>query len=307
MADVDVIYKNPGDPLTNSYTGKRVLTPTEYYFEQQAAARAQQRKIENLDSTYAVVDSASPDNAIVNTGLSGGKKKVSAPAPIPLPTIASKPITSSVTNAQAPGSLSANMPKSLSVSPAQQAGNEASETAFNDLMKQMSTVAGSQLKGEIPADVEAQVRMQAAEKGLFNGLGANGPANRALTARDLGLTSMQIQQQGQQAGQALAGLAESRRQFNVSSEQTYKSYLEDVRRGDLTAADLSERSRQYNTSQRLAATEMMVNILDSYNKLSYSYSAITHPTAGQLASQQSSADSYEAAIKQIKTDYGIGV
>ena len=243
-----------------------------------------------------------PDS-MINTGYTPGTgKRTAASAARPAP-VAAPPVTSSISTSTASvqNDLYSGMPKSLSLSSTQQAGNEASDQAFNDLMAQMSKVAGSQLKGEIPADVEAQVRMRAAEKGLFYGLGSGSPANRALTARDLGLTSLQIQQQGQQAGQALAGLSESRRQFNIQAEQAYKSYLEDVRRGDLSATELAERSRQFNSQQRLAAIELSANVLDSYMKIAYSYSAIGKPTAGQRASAGMTSDSFESMLQSIRS------
>lgn len=62
----------------------------------------------------------------------------------------------------------------------------------------------AQLRGEIPADVAQQVGRSSAAQG-FN-LGIQGSQlGRNLTARDLGLTSLQIQQQGLQN---MAGLAQ---------------------------------------------------------------------------------------------------
>lgn len=73
----------------------------------------------------------------------------------------------------------------------------------------------AQLRGEIPADVAQQVGRSSAAQG-FN-LGIQGSQlGRNLTARDLGLTSLQIQQQGLQN---MAGLAQltTPTPFNVQS------------------------------------------------------------------------------------------
>lgn len=54
----------------------------------------------------------------------------------------------------------------------------------------------SALKGEVPADVSAQVQNSAAARAVGGGYGGTG-LNRNLVARDLGLTSLAIQQQAQ--------------------------------------------------------------------------------------------------------------
>lgn len=54
---------------------------------------------------------------------------------------------------------------------------------------------GAQLRGEIPTDVSQQVQRISAETGLNLGI-AGGQLGRNLTARDLGLTSLNLQQQG---------------------------------------------------------------------------------------------------------------
>ena len=54
---------------------------------------------------------------------------------------------------------------------------------------------GAQLRGEVPDDVSRFVQQVSAESGLNLGVGGGG-LGRNLTGRDLGLTSMQIQQQG---------------------------------------------------------------------------------------------------------------
>jgi len=60
----------------------------------------------------------------------------------------------------------------------------------------------SQLQGDIPADVEAQLRRRVAEMG--NTLGLRGQDQGFLTARDLGLTSLDLQERGlANAGNAL--------------------------------------------------------------------------------------------------------
>lgn len=112
---------------------------------------------------------------------------------------------------------------------------------------QMNQANQAGLRGEISGDVAAQVRMQSAEKADL--LGISGQAGQGLTARDLGLTSLSVQQQaiqtqGQISGlqQSLAAMAESKRQF----EQTYT----------LSAAQFAEATRQFDTSTQMGLLQL---------------------------------------------------
>lgn len=73
--------------------------------------------------------------------------------------------------------------------------NNKLNTMFDTLTGQVSNVTGSLLNGSIPEDVQAQVRQLASENAGIKGLGF-GQGGRALGVRDLGLTSLQLQQQG---------------------------------------------------------------------------------------------------------------
>ena len=64
---------------------------------------------------------------------------------------------------------------------------------------------GQQLRGEIPTDVSRAVQASAAETAFAGGFEGSG-VSRGLTLRDLGLTSLDIQQQGLQNFQALASM-----------------------------------------------------------------------------------------------------
>lgn len=66
---------------------------------------------------------------------------------------------------------------------------------YDDMMKQGSNLIQSYMRGEIPEDVKNQIGRNTAEKSLAGGYGGSGMA-RNLEARDLGLTSLQLTQQG---------------------------------------------------------------------------------------------------------------
>jgi hypothetical protein len=67
------------------------------------------------------------------------------------------------------------------------------------------------LGGQVPADVVDQIQNNAAYQALMTGIGGGGAGTgmqgKALTARDLGLTSLKLQQQGFQQGQGMMQFA----------------------------------------------------------------------------------------------------
>ena len=67
---------------------------------------------------------------------------------------------------------------------------------YDQLVKQAGANIGSALRGEISPEVSAQVQRSTAGRALSGGFGAGSGFGRALTARDLGITSMQLQNQG---------------------------------------------------------------------------------------------------------------
>lgn len=67
---------------------------------------------------------------------------------------------------------------------------------YDQLVKQAGANIGAALRGEISPEVSAQVQRSTAGRALTGGFGAGSGFGRALTARDLGLTGMQLQNQG---------------------------------------------------------------------------------------------------------------
>lgn len=67
---------------------------------------------------------------------------------------------------------------------------------YDQLVSQAGQNIAASLRGEISPEVSAQVQRSTAGRALAGGFGAGSGFGRALTARDLGLTGMQIQNQG---------------------------------------------------------------------------------------------------------------
>jgi hypothetical protein len=67
---------------------------------------------------------------------------------------------------------------------------------YDQLVAQAGKNISASLRGELPADVQQQIQRSTAGRALAGGFGGGTGFGRALTARDLGLTSLQLQNQG---------------------------------------------------------------------------------------------------------------
>jgi hypothetical protein len=99
--------------------------------------------------------------------------------------------------------------------------NEANMTQLQSLLNtampgwqttfgQMQTNTNQLLMGQVPGDVQQQIQRGAAQQAIASGgygAGAGTGTAGAISARDLGLTSLQLQQQGQTQGTNLISLA----------------------------------------------------------------------------------------------------
>lgn len=90
---------------------------------------------------------------------------------------------------------------------------------FSDQVSQASTNTLSELQGQLPPDVAAQVQRSTAYQALQGGYSGTGMA-KALTARDLGLSSLNLTQMGNNSAQLWSNIAEQAYSpFTVSTGQ----------------------------------------------------------------------------------------
>jgi hypothetical protein len=169
---------------------------------------------------------------------------------------------------------------------------------FDELTGKMGKVAMEQMSGVIPEDVQKQLRIMRAESSLGYGLGAGSQASRNIEARDLGLTSLDIQQKGVANAQAVAQLAESKREYNKTYELNMTQFMQDVRGKDLAATELMESSRQFDVKMKLAAQELAANVLSGYHSLMSAY-ATPDKAGSYVSSLTSDMNSILAKIKPL--------
>jgi hypothetical protein len=78
---------------------------------------------------------------------------------------------------------------------------------WSDMQKEGSKNTLSLLRGEIPQDVQDQLRRNSAYKSFTGGYGGSG-MSKALTARDFGLTSLDLMGKGENSAQRWMGMSE---------------------------------------------------------------------------------------------------
>jgi hypothetical protein len=118
---------------------------------------------------------------------------------------------------------------------------------YDQLISQASSNIGSALKGEISSDVQSQLQRSSAGRALSGGYGAGSGVGRNLSARDFGLTSMQIQNQGLAQAQ---NFIQQQRTFGMAQPFSVSSmFITPTQRINLS---LQENQSQYNRDMAAA-------------------------------------------------------
>lgn len=112
---------------------------------------------------------------------------------------------------------------------------------YDQLIGQASRNIGASLRGELTPEVTSQVQRSTAGRALMGGYGGGSGFGRALTARDLGLTSLNLQQQG--LGQAMNFIQSQRSTGMVQPFSVSSMFVSPTQRINLA---LQENSMQFN-------------------------------------------------------------
>ena len=163
----------------------------------------------------------------------------------------------------------------------------------------MNSANESMLKGEIPADVSAAVRRAASENSIMRGIG--GQAGRALSARDLGVTSSAIQQQGMQNQEKIAGLQQtlatttnSIREAGLARNKDLQALENDSRRLNLDA--ISQERQRVGTN--IQANMQLLGLMRDMVNSQYSLAAQMSLGAGDPSGVISAYDAWLARFAE---------
>lgn len=118
---------------------------------------------------------------------------------------------------------------------------------YDQLISQAGKNIGANLRGEVSQDVQSQLQRSAAGRALGGGFGGGSGMGRALSARDFGLTSMQIQNQGLAQAQ---NFIQQQRTFGMAQPFSVSSmFITPTQRINLA---LQENQSQYNRDMAAA-------------------------------------------------------
>ena len=123
---------------------------------------------------------------------------------------------------------------------------------YDQLIAQAGKNIGASLRGEVSQDVQSQLQRSAAGRALGGGFGGGSGMGRALSARDLGLTSMQIQNQGLAQAQ---NFIQQQRTFGMAQPFSISSMF--ITPGQRIGAMQQQQSAQYNRDMTAAQVAAM--------------------------------------------------
>lgn len=123
---------------------------------------------------------------------------------------------------------------------------------YDQLIQQAGKNIGSALRGEVSQDVQSQLQRSAAGRALGGGFGAGSGMGRNLSARDFGLTSMQIQNQGLAQAQ---NFIQQQRTFGMAQPFSISSMF--ITPAQRVNALQNQQSAQYNRDMAAAQVAAM--------------------------------------------------
>jgi len=131
---------------------------------------------------------------------------------------------------------------------------------YDQLIAQAGSNIGASLRGEISPEISSQVQRSTAGRALSGGFGGASGMGRSLTARDLGLTGMQIQNQGLQQAQSF--IQQQRAYGMVQPFSTSSMFITPAQRvGVLQQQQQAQYSRDLQAAQVSAAPNPMMSAL----------------------------------------------
>ena len=123
---------------------------------------------------------------------------------------------------------------------------------YDQLIAQAGKNIGANLRGEVSQDVQSQLQRSAAGRALGGGFGGGTGMGRNLSARDFGLTSMQIQNQGLNQAQ---NFIQQQRTFGMAQPFSISSMF--ITPGQRIGAMQQQNQQQYGRDLQAAQVAAM--------------------------------------------------
>lgn len=170
--------------------------------------------------------------------------------------------------------------------------------------------AAALMSGRISADVQANLARSSAMRALQGGFGAGSEMGRGLSARDLGLTSLDLMKQGSELNDAqrrlnfatrVQGVAEGAG-ANAGQMLANDQTLRRNQAADLLQAETDRNRAFFDVGQRSLATELEARGRTALNYLDQSRTALTERQRAELDQLNKVGDTRQAAFLQGRQD-----
>ena len=192
--------------------------------------------------------------------------------------------------------LSASGDKDSKLNDSLLAGATGALSGAKSSLDKLSAANAAMLKGEIPADVSASVRRAASENSIMRGVG--GQAGRALSARDLGTTSMDIRQKGidnetkiQTSRLALAESYDKMRTWSKTYDAGLRELEIKARDANTSALELELDRAKFNAQRNVDLVTALSGLVSNQQSVAATLSGNDVDPSGSLASFQQYIDS----------------
>lgn len=133
--------------------------------------------------------------------------------------------------------------------------------------------ANQLLSGELPDDVSEAVRKATAAGALARGISSGSQLTRNLTAKDLGLTSLDLQSKGAEVLGSVTEFQESRQQYRETYKLSMAELSDTIRNTDLTEAELAEAKYEFKNKMVLALNEQILDLTKFREDLQFNYAS----------------------------------
>jgi hypothetical protein len=159
------------------------------------------------------------------------------------------------------------------------------------------------LTGNIPVDVSEAVSRASAAGSLSRGIVSDSQLSRNLTARDLGMTSLDLMGKGAdvlgttaQLSQGLAAFQESRAQYRAQFQLASAELRDAIRKTDLSVAQLGEEKHQFKQKMTLALNEQIINVGLAREELQFKYAAADKKPGSALSTLDNLASQLRTSL-----------
>lgn len=153
------------------------------------------------------------------------------------------------------------------------------------------------LTGELPADVSEAVRKASTAGSLARGIVRDSGMSRNLTARDLGLTSLQLMESGSQILNSASSFDQSRIQYKKQYDLAEAELQNQIRSLNLSEAQLAQAKHEFKNKTVLALNSQLISLATFREELNLRYATTT--LSGDVSMAEGPLQTIDSMLDQL--------